>query len=221
MNSPEANSFPYRILAFSAIASDLEIASGSRYWGMNGTSESIVLIGMMGAGKSSIGCCLQRRTGVTVVDVDEIVMSKFGTSIQEIFSKYGEDEFREAETEALRGLTPHQQTIIVTGGGIVLREENVGLLRRLGAVIWLEADAETLFKRASRTANRPLLQTRNPRKAFVRMLQTRVPIYAKIADIRIDTSVFTEEEVAVAVLSKLGRFYRNRIRESWIPATVQ
>lgn len=183
--------------------------------------KSIVLIGMMGAGKSSVAQCLQRRTGLAGVDIDEIVMSKFGISIPEIFSTYGEDKFREAETEALRELAPRQQAIIVTGGGIVRREENVSLLRRLGVVVWLAADEETLFKRASRTGSRPLLQNQNPRRAFGRMLRARLPLYAKIADIRVDTSAFTEEEVAVAVLNRLGRLSHNRRRGSSILATMQ
>jgi len=129
--------------------------------------------------------------------------------ISEIFSTHSEDKFREAETEALRNLSPDQGTIIVTGGGIVLREENVDLLKRFGVVVWLEADEKTLFKRASRTGDRPLLQRKNPRKAFTEMLRARLPLYAKIADIRIDTSELTDEEVAVAIVSKFKKYGRN------------
>lgn len=176
---------------------------------------------MMGVGKSSVAHCLQRRTGLAGFDIDEIVISKFGLSIPEIFSEYGEERFREAETEALRSLAMPEQAIIVTGGGIVLREENVNLLRRLGVVIWLTADEETLFKRASKAGSRPLLRSKRPRRAFARTLQARLPLYAKIADIRVDTSVLTEGEVAVAVLSRLKRLSRNRRPGSSIPATVQ
>src|SRR5713101_2950096 len=98
---------------------------------MNCPSKSIVLIGMMGAGKSAVGHCLQRRTGFARFDTDEMVRSKFGIPISEIFSGHGENKFREAETEALRKLFPDQRTIIVTGGGILLREENINLLKRL------------------------------------------------------------------------------------------
>ena len=163
---------------------------------------------MMGAGKSSVGCCLQRRTKLALLDTDEIVASKFGISISKIFSKYGEQAFREAETQTLRELAPAKQTIIVTGGGIVLREENVNFLKRLGIVVWLDGNEETLFKRASRSGNRPLLLRENPPEAFARMLQARLPLYAKIANIRVDTSVLTEEEVAVAILSKLRKIVR-------------
>ncbi|KAF5406653.1 MAG: Shikimate kinase [Candidatus Udaeobacter sp.] len=175
---------------------------------MNRHGRSIVLIGMMGAGKSAVGRCLQWRTGFAQFDTDEMVRSKFGMPISQIFSAHSEDKFREAETEALRNLSPDQGAIIVTGGGIVLREENVDLLKRFGVVVWLEADEKTLFKRASRTGDRPLLQRKNPRKAFTQMLRTRLPLYAKIADIRIDTSELTDEEVAVAIVSKFKKYRR-------------
>ena len=132
---------------------------------MNRYGRSIVLIGMMGAGKSAVGRCLQWRTGLAQFDTDEMVRSKFGMPISEIFSTHGEDKFRNAETEALRNLSADQDAIIVTGGGIVLREENVDLLKRFGVVVWLEADEKTLFKRASRTGNRPLLKTQKSEKS--------------------------------------------------------
>ena len=102
---------------------------------MNRAAKSIVLIGMMGAGKSSVGRCLQRRIGLARFDTDEIVASKFGLSIPEIFSGHGEDRFREAETEALAGLAPAESAIIVTGGGIVLREENIELIKQLETAV--------------------------------------------------------------------------------------
>ena len=89
-----------------------------RYCIINCRNKSIVLIGMMGAGKSSVGRCLQLRTKLALVDIDDVVASHIGTSIPEIFSKYGEQVFREIETQALREMAPAKQTIIVTGGGI-------------------------------------------------------------------------------------------------------
>jgi len=185
---------------------------------VNSGCKSIVLIGMMGAGKSSVGRCLQRRTRLALLDTDEIVASKFGMSINEIFSKCSEQAFRETETQALREMTPARQAIIVTGGGIVMSEENIDLLKRLGVVVWLDGDEKTLFERASRSGNRPLLQSENPRKAFAQILRARRPLYAKIAHLRLDTSVFTDEEVTVAILSKLGRLSPEP--GSAIPATA-
>jgi 3-dehydroquinate synthase len=126
-------------------------------------------------------------------------------SIPEIFAEHGEEKFREAETEVLRRMHIEEQTIIVTGGGIVLRKENVQFLKTKTLVVWLDGDEETLFARASRKKNRPLLQTKNPRKSFSEILSARRTLYAKIADIRVNTSVLTDEEVALAILAKLTR----------------
>ena len=151
-------------------------------------------------------------------DIDEVVASKFGMSISEIFAEHGEKKFREAETEALRCTRTEKQAIIITGGGIVLRKENVEILKSQAVIVWLDGDEKTLFARASPKKNRPLLQTKNPRKAFSQILGARKPLYANIADIRVDTSVLTDEEVAVAILAKLRRM--NPKPESSIPATA-
>lgn len=189
-----------------------------RYWIVNRRSRSIALIGMMGAGKSSVGRCLNRRTGLALHDTDEIVEATFGMSISEIFAKHGEKKFRAAETEALRRMRTEEQTIIITGGGIVLSQENVEILRNQTVIVWLDADEETLFARASQKQNRPLLRTENPRKTFAKILRARRPLYANIADIRIATSSFTDQEVAVAILAKLRRV--NHKGESAIRATA-
>src|SRR6266705_2636771 len=185
-----------------------------RYSSVIGVGKSIVLIGMMGAGKSFVADCLRHRTGLRLLDTDEIVASKFGLSIPEIFAEHGEKKFREAETEALHRVRTEEQTIIVTGGGIVLRKENVEILKSQAAIVWLDGDEETLFARASRKQNRPLLQTKDPRKTFSQILGARRPLYANIANIRVDTSVLTDEEVAVAILAKLGRMNPIRAKAS-------
>jgi shikimate kinase len=175
---------------------------------VNGSIKSIVLVGMMGAGKTSVGQCLQKRTGLPLIDTDEIVTTRFGMSVSEIFAKFGEEKFREAETAALHGLSPDRLSVIVTGGGIVLREENIDLLKRLGIVVWLDAGEETLFERATRTRNRPLLETKNPRETFSRILEARRALYSKIADVRIDTSRRSEEKVGEEILEKTEHLRR-------------
>src|SRR6266850_3822447 len=160
---------------------------------------------MMGAGKSSVGRCLQRRTGLARFDTDELVAAKFGLPIPEIFAKHGEESFRDAETKALRNLPNENTAIIVTGGGIVLRGENVDLLKQLGMVVWLEAKEDTLFERASRRGNRPLLQTENPRASLGEMLQERTPLYEKAADLRIETTKLTHDEVADIILAEVEK----------------
>ena len=176
-----------------------------RYSSVSGRRKSIALIGMMGVGKSSVGACLHRRTGLALLDIDEVVASRFQMSIPKIFAEHGERKFREAETQVLRRMHIEEQTVIVTGGGIVLRKENVQFLKTQTLVVWLDGDEETLFARASRKKNRPLLQTKNPRKSFSEILSARRPLYAKIADIRVNTSVLTDEEVALVILAKLTR----------------
>lgn len=166
-------------------------------------ARSIVLIGFMGAGKSSVGRCLQRLTGLARFDIDDHVAQKVGLSIPQIFLKHGEERFRDAETEVLRELPLDRPTIIVTGGGVVLRKENVDLLRRLGIVVWLDANEEILFARATRKGDRPLLQTDNPRATFLELLRTRTLLYANAAEIRIDSSNLTHDEVADLILSRI------------------
>ena len=172
---------------------------------MKQVRRSIALVGMMGVGKSSVGRCLHRRTGLALHDTDEIIVANFGMPIAEIFAEHGEKKFREAETETLRRIQTEEQTIIVGGGGIVLRDENVGILRSHTVIVWLDADEQTLFARAVREQNRPLLKTKNPKKTFSRILCVRRLLYAKVADIRVDTSGLTDEEAAVAILAKLRR----------------
>jgi shikimate kinase len=167
------------------------------------TAKSIVLIGMMGAGKSSVGRALERRTGLARLDTDEAVAAQFGISIAEIFEKHGEEKFRDTETETLRNLAPDRAAIIVTGGGIVVRTENVDLLKRLGTVVWLNSDETTLFERASRRNTRPLLQNDNPRAVFSELLRKRSPLYKAVADFEIDTSKLNHDEVAETILSKM------------------
>ncbi len=170
---------------------------------MDSRGKSIVLIGMMGAGKSSVGRWLQRRAGLDLFDLDKTVAKRFGLTIPEIFEKFGEEKFREAETEALRAFTPEKPTIVVTGGGTILRNENVDLLKRLGFIIWLQADEGTLFERASRRGNRPLLRTENPRKRMEELLSERIPLYERAADFRVDTSTMKQDEVADWILKRI------------------
>ena len=157
----------------------------------------------MGAGKSSVGRCLQKRTGLACFDTDEMVSSKLGLSISEIFAQHGEEHFRDRESDALQELRGAKPAVVVTGGGIVLRKENVDLLRELGTVIWLHANEEILFERASPRGNRPLLQSDRPRETFAELLRKRVPLYEKAADLQLDTSTLTHDQVADVILEKI------------------
>ena len=178
---------------------------------MKKRGDAIVLIGFMGAGKSSVGRTLARMTDLARFDTDEMVASRFGLSISEIFATHGEEKFREAETEALRELTGRGQSIVVTGGGIVLRPENVTLLRELGTIFYLSAEEETLFARISRRATRPLLQTANPRATLRELLTARLSLYRSAADVEVDTSRLKHEEVAKKILENLENDGRRKL----------
>ncbi|HEY2614895.1 MAG TPA: shikimate kinase [Chthoniobacterales bacterium] len=170
---------------------------------MSKRGHAIVLIGFMGSGKSSSGRALARKTGLSRYDTDEMVAACFGLSISEIFARMGEEKFRDTETEMLRKLRDVGPVIVVTGGGIVLRPGNVELLRRLGTVVNLEADEESLFRRISRRKTRPLLQTENPRATMTELLHIRSPLYRAAADFHLDTSALTTDEVAEAILKSI------------------
>ena len=122
-------------------------------------------------------------------------------SIPEIFAQKGEAWFRDLETAVLRDLVAKPgPAIVVTGGGAVLRPGNAAMLKDFGTVVWLDAEVETLFERASRHGNRPLLQTANPRATLAEMLAVSRPLYAKIADVHIETTGRRVEEVTDSVL---------------------
>ncbi len=167
---------------------------------MNTRGNSIVLIGFMGVGKSSVGRTLARMTGLPRFDTDELITKRLKLTIPEIFETQGEQVFREAETGTLRELRDKAAAIIVTGGGIILSPENRELVRELGQVVYLAANEETLFQRISRRSNRPLLRTENPRATATSLLEERVPLYREVADVEVDTSLLTHEEVAARIL---------------------
>jgi shikimate kinase len=170
---------------------------------MKKRGHAIVLIGFMGAGKSSVGRTLARMSGRPRFDTDEMIAARFGLTISEIFEKRGEERFRDAESEALEELSIETDAIIVTGGGIVLREANTARLRELGAVVYLSADEETLFRRISRRPTRPLLQTTDPRATMTELLAARLPLYRAAADVEVDTSGLTHDEVARSILKRV------------------
>ncbi len=162
---------------------------------------AIVLIGFMGTGKSSVGRVLAQRTGLPRFDTDQMVTKQFGRTIAEIFTDCGEAAFRAAEAEALTKV-PASPAIVVTGGGILLRSSNREIVRRLGIVVNLVADFETLIERLERRSTRPLLQTGDPRATALDLLRIRQPLYDAAADLTVDTSALTHDELADEILSR-------------------
>ncbi len=163
---------------------------------------AIVLIGFSGSGKSSVGRELEARTGRPRYDIDEMIRRERGRSIAEIFDQEGEESFRDAETAVLRDI-PADNGIVVTGGGILVREENGETLRRLGRIVHLTAAEETLFERVSRRPTRPLLRTANPRRTLAELLQVRAPLYRRLADWELDTTSLTHQQAAEAILEQI------------------
>jgi shikimate kinase len=160
----------------------------------------------MGTGKSFVGKVLEQHTAFVRFDTDEIISSRLKMPIEKIFLTHGEEHFRDLETETLRSLSTEEPAIIVTGGGIVLRSENVDLLKRLGAVVWLDADEATLRTRIHRLSDRPLLQTANPEATLSELLEAREPLYRNAADLRVDISQKNPEQIAELILKNVRDF---------------
>jgi len=169
---------------------------------MNG---NVILIGFMGCGKSSIGRRLSSHLGYRFLDSDDLIVEKAGRSISDLFATEGEEAFRNRETEILQSLAPASGIVLATGGGAVLRPENRDILRRLGRVLWLHSDPDTLYERVTRSRKRPLLNVENPRTTFNALLEARLPVYAEAADLSVDATGLSHEQTVEMILAELGK----------------
>ena len=165
--------------------------------------KNIVLTGFMGTGKSEVGRELSNLLGWRLVDVDEEIVKAEGLSINEIFNRFGEPRFRDIETGTIRRICTGRNVIISTGGGAVLRQENMDMLREGGVIINLSATADTILRRTSGTGERPLLRVENPLEKIRELLELRRPFYEK-ADIMIDAESGTPREIAREILERMG-----------------
>lgn len=153
---------------------------------------------MMGAGKSTVGKALATLDGREFLDTDALLQARLGRPIAQIFSIYGEDTFRDHETSILRGLEPGP-SVVSTGGGIVLREENWEEMRRLGTTIFLDCTPETLIDRLERSKRkRPLLQVEDWQDRLRALLALRLPLYRR-ADVVISMDDFDIDDAALRV----------------------
>lgn len=144
--------------------------------------KNIFLIGMMGAGKSAVGRSLARSLGAHFVDMDHLIVERTGKSINLIFAEDGEPFFRDLETEILKEISAKRGQVVATGGGIVLKPENVQMMKSAGKIIFLEAKAETLWERVQLKTDRPLLKTETPRETLEAIYHQREPLYRQCAD---------------------------------------
>jgi len=169
----------------------------------------LVLVGLMGAGKSSIGRRLAQRLGVPFADADAEIEKAAGRTIPEIFEAFGEAEFRNGERRVIRRLIETGgPRVLATGGGAFMADDTRALIKERATALWLKADFETLFERVSRRSNRPLLKTSDPQATLRDLMTKRYPIYAE-ADIVVETRrVPIEETVDKVYHAVLDHFER-------------
>lgn len=156
----------------------------------------------MGTGKTAVGKELSRMLDMKIIDIDAEIEENQQMSINEIFSTNGEAYFRDIETQTIRAFAREDRCIIATGGGAVLRDENMDILRHSGTIFCLNATPETILERTSRSSDRPLLNVDNPLAKIREMLEYRRPFYEK-AGIMVDTNDKTPLQIAEEIVEIL------------------
>lgn len=177
---------------------------------MPGDSRSVILVGFMGAGKSTVGRMLARRLSLCFVETDDMIASREGRSVPQIFAESGESRFRLLEGELLELLEDKRDHVVATGGGFPCRPGAMERLRTLGTVVWLAADFEVLYARANRTGGRPMLATRT-REEVRELFEARKAHYRK-AHLAVDSTLLGVDQVVSRVLRHL------RTRARLVPA---
>ena len=169
---------------------------------------NIILIGMMGSGKSTVGKELSKNKDLTFVDTDSSIEDHENCTINDIFRINGEDYFRTKETQMLARFLESgmQGRIISPGGVIILRSQNRELIKKLGFVVWLNATVDTLFDRISYCTTRPLLHTANPKETLRNIVHQREHMYRKTAHLTIDTDNLHVEEIAYGIIESAKLF---------------
>ena len=165
--------------------------------------KNVILTGMMGSGKTTVGRELAAVLGYSFFDLDEIIEKKFG-KISDIFAQKGEEYFREAETQELKNLKEKERFVLSTGGGIILKDENIEILKKIGQVFYLSAKSETIYERIKNQNHRPLLNTEDPKKSIEEILNKRLEQYEKSGE-KIITDNKSTKEIAGEIYEKLVR----------------
>ena len=161
--------------------------------------KNIVLVGFMGTGKTTIATQLANRLNMRYVSTDGLIEKRVKRTINEIFTKSGEDYFRDVESDVIREVSGMEGLVVDTGGGVVTREENLTNLKSTGVVVCLTADEETIMERTKKYKHRPLLNVEDPKLKIRTLLAKRAPFYAK-ADHCIDTGKLTIRQVVEKIV---------------------
>ncbi len=170
------------------------------------SSGNLILVGMMGSGKTTMGRHLAKHLGKVFVDSDEEITKRTGVTIPHIFDVEGEPGFRLRESAAIRNLVERDNMVLATGGGVVLDEQSRSLLRQNGIVIYLKAREHDLWQRTRHDRNRPLLQTGNPHARLTELFQQRDPLYQQVADIVAQSGRQSVHVLMMQLVEKIDAF---------------
>lgn len=168
----------------------------------------IVLVGMMGAGKTTVGRRLANRLGWQFVDSDTEIEAAAGMSIPDFFAAHGEADFRAGEARVIARLLKQPHMVLGTGGGAFMNPQTRSLIKKTGVSVWIKADFEVLFARVSRRPTRPLLQTVDPKATLKRLIKERDPVYAE-ADITVCSREGPHEEVVDGLIEALANYLQD------------
>ncbi|MGV8833681.1 MAG: shikimate kinase [Devosia sp.] len=169
----------------------------------------LVLVGMMGAGKTTVGRRLAARLNRQFLDSDEEIEKAAQMTIPEIFERRGEAEFRTGETRVIARVMKNQDVVLATGGGAFVNPETRALIKGEAISVWLKAEIDILFERVSRRSNRPLLKTANPRATLKKLIDDRYPVYAK-ADVTVISRDVPQEAVASDVVDAVLTYLKQQ-----------
>lgn len=169
-------------------------------------SENIYLIGLMGAGKTTIGRQLAKALKMPFYDSDKAIEEATGVNIPTIFEFEGEEGFRDREQKMIRQLTELEGIVLATGGGAILREENRRLLQENGFVVYLKCSVNRILERTRKDTQRPLLRTDNPRARLESLYAEREPLYSACADFKVDTGIMPSKTAVNRILETYKNF---------------
>ncbi len=169
-------------------------------------SGNLILVGMMGSGKTTMGRALAKHLGKVFVDSDEEIQQRTGVTIPHIFDVEGEAGFRLRESAAIADLVKRDKLVLATGGGAVLAEQNRAVLRQNGIVIYLKANVHDLWQRTRHDRNRPLLQDGDPHAKLTELFLQRDPLYQQVADIVIHTGKQSAHALMLHLVGEIEAF---------------